>query len=94
MLYVPCDLLNTDSFWLNSAGTTYNPDQGAIQGVSSLDTGLAAIAEVCAANNESAIEAKGGTFRAVGAPTEAALKVRVVAPANHYCSFLQGVQGQ
>jgi len=72
-------------------GTTYNPDQGAIQGVGSLDTGLAAIAEVCAANNESAIEAKGGTFRAVGAPTEAALKVvveKLGIPDQSLCSKL------
>lgn len=58
------------------AGSTYNPDQGEIQGLPSvLDTCLTHIAEVCAACNESKIECVEGTFRAVGAPTEASLKV-------------------
>ncbi|KIZ04315.1 calcium-transporting ATPase, endoplasmic reticulum-type [Monoraphidium neglectum] len=62
---------------LEVAGTTYNPDQGSILGLPSdgLDAGLAAVAEVCAECNESRIECKGGAFKAVGAPTEAALKV-------------------
>jgi len=37
--------------------------------------GLQAIAEVCAVCNEARIECKEGMFRAVGAPTEAALVV-------------------
>lgn len=36
---------------------------------------LQTIAEVCTACNDARIEAKGGIFRAVGAPTEAALIV-------------------
>ena len=34
-----------------------------------------AIAEVCALCNEATVECKSGTFKAVGAPTEAALVV-------------------
>lgn len=41
-----------------------------------MDTCLTHIAEVCAACNESKIECVEGTFRAVGAPTEASLKVK------------------
>jgi Ca2+-transporting ATPase len=40
-----------------------------------LELGLQAIAEVCAVCNEARIECKEGMFRAVGAPTEAALVV-------------------
>ncbi|KAI8469125.1 MAG: hypothetical protein J3K34DRAFT_454251 [Monoraphidium minutum] len=62
---------------LEVQGTTYNPDQGSICGVHAghLDASLAAVAEVCAECNEARIEWKNGAFKAVGAPTEAALKV-------------------
>eukprot|EP00879_Flechtneria_rotunda_P008884 GHRR01009304.1.p1 GENE.GHRR01009304.1~~GHRR01009304.1.p1 ORF type:complete len:758 (+),score=252.63 GHRR01009304.1:345-2618(+) len=57
-------------------GTTFNPDQGEVKGMPiPLDPCLASIAEVCAACNEAQIACSDGTFRAVGAPTEASLKV-------------------
>lgn len=61
------------------AGSTYNPDQGSVQGLpsGSLDACLSCIAEVCAACNESKLDCAGGVFKAVGAPTEASLKVSV-----------------
>ncbi len=58
------------------SGHTYNPNEGTIVGLPSLDKALTALAEVCAICNEAALEYKTGAFRAVGAPTEAALKVR------------------
>jgi Ca2+-transporting ATPase len=59
-----------------AAGTTYNPDQGEVLGLpANLDVVLTSIAEVCAVCNESKIACSSGTFRAVGAPTEASLKV-------------------
>lgn len=102
-------------------GTTYNPEQGAVEGLpaSGLDACLSSIAEVracvdacsnlirrpsqhyhssppthtltcytcraslhpknqvCAACNESKLDCSGGVFRAVGAPTEASLKVTI-----------------
>eukprot|EP00878_Enallax_costatus_P002528 GHUV01002710.1.p1 GENE.GHUV01002710.1~~GHUV01002710.1.p1 ORF type:complete len:741 (+),score=207.05 GHUV01002710.1:194-2416(+) len=59
-------------------GSTYNPDQGEVLGLpSTLDTCLTHLAEVCAACNDSKIECVEGTFRSVGAPTEASLKVLV-----------------
>ncbi len=63
-------------------GTTYNPDQGEVLGLPSggLDAALAAVAEVCAVCSEAGIESKGGVFKAVGAPTEAALKVSRLGP--------------
>lgn len=59
-------------------GSTYNPDQGAVEGLpsSGLDQCLSCIAEVCAVCNESKLDCSGGVFKAVGAPTEASLKVR------------------
>eukprot|EP00775_Hariotina_reticulata_P011517 gene11517-11660_t len=57
-------------------GTTYNPDQGEVVGLpATLDVVMTSIAEVCAVCNESKIACSNGTFRAVGAPTEASLKV-------------------
>lgn len=60
-----------------AAGTTYNPDQGAIEGLpgGALDPCLSSLAEVCAACNESKLDCSAGVFKAVGAPTEASLKV-------------------
>jgi hypothetical protein len=41
-----------------------------------LDTCMSHIAEVCAVCNESKLDCSEGTFKGVGAPTEASLKVR------------------
>lgn len=60
------------------SGHTYNPDDGAVVALPRLDNALAAVAEVCAVCNEAVLEYKLGAFKAVGAPTEAALKVRLV----------------
>ncbi|KXZ46192.1 hypothetical protein GPECTOR_46g261 [Gonium pectorale] len=60
------------------AGHTYNPDEGEVEGLApgaGLDRALQTVAEVCAACNEASLEFKGSAFRAVGAPTEAALLV-------------------
>lgn len=56
-------------------GTTYNPDAGRVSGLVKLDAALQAMAEVCALCNNATVECKGGAYRAVGAPTEAALAV-------------------
>ncbi|EFJ40103.1 hypothetical protein VOLCADRAFT_84661 [Volvox carteri f. nagariensis] len=60
------------------AGHTYNPDEGEVEGLApgaALDKALQTIAEVCAVCSEAQLEFKGSAFRAVGAPTEAALLV-------------------
>jgi hypothetical protein len=59
------------------AGSTYNPDQGEVLGLPGvLDTCMSHIAEVCAVCNESKLDCSEGTYKGVGAPTEASLKVR------------------
>jgi len=60
-------------------GTTYNPrDGGVVSLPGSLDANLQAIAAVCSVCNDARIEADGAPhFHAVGAPTEAALRVLV-----------------
>lgn len=60
-------------------GTTYNPTDGCIQGwvKAKMDPNLQTIAEICALCNDADIECKENQFRAVGLPTEAALKVFV-----------------
>lgn len=60
---------------LKVEGTTFNPDEGRVVGVSSLDPALTSVAEICAVCNEATIENNSGAYRAVGAPTEAALIV-------------------
>ena len=42
---------------------------------------MEAFAEICAVCNEAVLEYKAGAFKAVGAPTEAALKVCVLCSA-------------
>lgn len=60
------------------SGTTYDPNDGSVENLPvNLDASLQAIAKVCTHCNESDIEKVEGTFRAVGAPTEAALRVLV-----------------
>ena len=57
-------------------GTTYNPTDGAIVGApNKLDANLQAVSKVCALCNGADIEYKNGAYKAVGEPTEAALKV-------------------
>ena len=57
-------------------GTTYNPTEGAIIGApNALDANLAAVSKVCALCNGADIEYKNGAYKAIGEPTEAALKV-------------------
>lgn len=58
-------------------GHTYNPGEGAVDGSPPLDKGLKAVADICAVCNEATIECKNGIYKAVGAPTEAALRVLV-----------------
>ncbi|KAF5839053.1 hypothetical protein DUNSADRAFT_1750 [Dunaliella salina] len=58
-------------------GHTYNPADGHVQELTGLDKALQAICEVCAVCNESKIEFKGSSYKAVGAPTEAALLTMV-----------------
>ncbi|KAK9815793.1 hypothetical protein WJX72_009539 [[Myrmecia] bisecta] len=58
-------------------GHTFNPTQGTIVGLQAVDKALEAIAEVCAVCNEARLEHKAGVYKAVGAPTEAALVVMV-----------------
>ena len=57
------------------SGHTYNPCDGLVVSLPKLDVSLEAVAEICAVCNEAVLECKAGVFRAVGAPTEAALKV-------------------
>jgi Ca2+-transporting ATPase len=58
------------------AGSTYNPDQGEVLGLpGGLDTCMSHIAEVCSVCNESKLDCSEGTYKGVGAPTEASLKV-------------------
>lgn len=58
-------------------GTTYNFQDGIIEGleVGNLDRNLQSFAEIAALCNDAGVSFKGGAFRAVGMPTEAALKV-------------------
>lgn len=57
-------------------GHTFNPNHGSIAGLT-LDPSMTAIAQVCAVCSEASLESKGGVYKAIGAPTEAALKVLV-----------------
>lgn len=56
-------------------GSTFNPDDGVVLGMTSLDAALVAVAEVCTLCNEAELDIKGGAFRAIGQATEAALLV-------------------
>jgi len=57
-------------------GTTYNPTDGGVVGApNALDANLKAMSKVCALCSGADIEFKKGMYRAVGEPTEAALKV-------------------
>lgn len=60
--------------WVVS-GQTYNPLDGVVVGLSSLDKALVATAEVCAVCSEAHIEFKNGSYKSAGLPTEAALVV-------------------
>ena len=60
---------------LQVSGHTYNPNEGVVVSLPRLDASLESIAEICAVCNEAVLECKAGVFKAVGAPTEAALKV-------------------
>lgn len=57
-------------------GTSFNPDDGQLLGVSSkLDAALKSVATICALCNDSTVMMKGETFKAIGQPTEAALLI-------------------
>eukprot|EP00884_Botryococcus_braunii_P010612 jgi/Botrbrau1/19552/Bobra.0035s0044.1 len=56
-------------------GTSYNPADGGLVGLSSLTKNLEKIAEVCVLCNDARIEWRDGKVAAVGGPTEAALVV-------------------
>ena len=56
-------------------GSTFDPDDGAVLGLTSLDAALVASAQVCALCNDATLELRHGTFKAIGQPTEAALLV-------------------
>lgn len=59
-------------------GHTFNPHDGSVTGLSpTLDPSMAAIAQVCAVCSEASLESNIGIYKAIGAPTEAALKVLV-----------------
>ncbi|KAG0626234.1 hypothetical protein M758_2G113100 [Ceratodon purpureus] len=60
-------------------GTTYNFEDGIIEGleVGNLDKNMQSFAEIAALCNDAGVSFKGGAFRAVGMPTEAALKILV-----------------
>lgn len=58
-------------------GHTYNPNEGCVVALPRLDAALVSIAEICSVCNEAVLECKGGVYKAVGGPTEAALKVLV-----------------
>ncbi|URD87934.1 hypothetical protein MUK42_28719 [Musa troglodytarum] len=60
-------------------GTTYNPKDGGINGWSkcNMDDSLQTLAEICAVCNDAGLYREGYLFRAIGLPTEAALKVLV-----------------
>uniref|UniRef100_A0A383VU19 P-type Ca(2+) transporter n=2 Tax=Tetradesmus obliquus TaxID=3088 RepID=A0A383VU19_TETOB len=79
MSVVQLSLLSADGSSMRHfevTGTTYNPDQGEVLGLpGGLDTCMSYIAEVCAVCNESKLDCSEGTFKGVGAPTEASLKV-------------------
>eukprot|EP00892_Ulva_mutabilis_P001770 jgi/Ulvmu1/11594/UM079_0038.1 len=58
-------------------GTSYNPGDGHVVGLSALDAVLHELADICTICNESAltVDEASGAFQAAGAPTEAALLV-------------------
>ena len=62
-------------------GTTYSPVDGGIVGWSSasLEPNLQSLAEVAAVCNDAGVMYNGGVYKATGLPTEAALKVCLVA---------------
>lgn len=72
---------------LEVEGSTFDPEDGAILGVTSLDAALIAAAEVCSLCNDARLDIKHGAYKAIGQPTEAALlvlaeKIGVSAPAE------------
>ncbi|KAL4187992.1 hypothetical protein AMTRI_Chr09g21640 [Amborella trichopoda] len=60
-------------------GTTYDPKDGGIVDWTyyNMDANLQALAEICSVCNDAGVSSDGKIFRAVGLPTEAALKVLV-----------------
>lgn len=58
-------------------GTSYNPGDGHVVGLSALDAVLHELADICTVCNEASltVDEASGAFRAAGAPTEAALIV-------------------
>jgi Ca2+-transporting ATPase len=60
-------------------GTTYNFQDGYVEGldVGNLDRNMQSFAEIASLCNDSGVAIKNGAFRAVGMPTEAALKILV-----------------
>ena len=56
-------------------GSTFDPEDGAILGMTSLDSALTSAAEVCALCNDSRLDIKNGAYKSIGQPTEAALLV-------------------
>ena len=59
-------------------GHTFNPHDGSVTGLGpNLDPSMTAIAQVCAVCSEASLESNVGIYKAIGAPTEAALKVLV-----------------
>lgn len=58
-------------------GNTYNPRDGKVENLSSLNANLQMMAQICAICNDASIVWKNGSYSATGMPTEAALKVLV-----------------
>lgn len=56
-------------------GTSFDPDQGEVVGLSSIDGAVEQVALVCSLCNDSRLIREKGAFKAVGQPTEAALLV-------------------
>lgn len=58
-------------------GTSYNPGDGHVVGLTALDTVLHELADICAVCSDAAltVDESSGAFHAAGAPTEAALIV-------------------
>ncbi|KAJ9188180.1 hypothetical protein P3X46_003567 [Hevea brasiliensis] len=69
----------TSSRIFHVEGTTYDPKDGGIVDWTcyNMDANLQAMAEICAVCNDAGIFCDGRLFRAMGLPTEAALKVLV-----------------
>eukprot|EP01025_Chloroclados_australasicus_P008335 TRINITY_DN1291_c0_g3_i2.p1 TRINITY_DN1291_c0_g3~~TRINITY_DN1291_c0_g3_i2.p1 ORF type:complete len:1102 (-),score=187.46 TRINITY_DN1291_c0_g3_i2:900-4205(-) len=74
-MVIPGDGTSKELRKFNVSGSTYNPNEGKVEGLHVPDRLIEEYAQICSICSESDIELKAGVFKCHGAPTEAALIV-------------------